>query len=100
MTAPAQNDQRDRRGQYQREDDGENECLYFVAEKAAHGYRRGIAGAAEEHRGAEWHKSCVADEQVHACAVQRVDGNLRDKAYRRADGIPGDGQCDQDQQHP
>jgi hypothetical protein len=96
QAAPPQDYQRDYRGQQQGECDGENQRLYLVAEKAAHGYRRGIARAAEEHRGAEWHQSCVADEQVHACAVQRVDGDLGDQAHRRADRIPGYGQCDQD----
>ncbi len=61
QSASAQDDQRDGRGEQQRECYREHQRLGFVAEKATHRYRHGVAGAAEEHRGAEWDKAGVAD---------------------------------------
>ena len=74
--------------------------LDLVADRAAHGDRRGIGGAAEEHRRAERHQAGVADQQVHAGAVQHVDGDLGDQADRRADRLPQRGQREQHEDDP
>ena len=63
-----------------REDDREHQRHEVVAVAAEDEERGGIARAAEEYGGAEWHEAGIADQQVHARAVERVDRDLRDQA--------------------
>jgi hypothetical protein len=58
----AQDDQRDNRGQDQREQDGENQRLDLVRQPAEQRYGRRVARAAEEHRRAERHQTGIADQ--------------------------------------
>ncbi len=94
--AAAQDDQGDDGGQHQRERDAEQQRDDLVRGAAQHDEGDGIAGAAEEHRGAERHQAGVADQHADAGAIQRIDGDLGDQADRRADQVPEAGQGQQD----
>ena len=91
----AQDDQRDHGGQDQRESRRRTAAQQSRSVRRAAYERGGIAGAAEENRGAEWHQAGVADQHADAGAIQRVDGNLRNQADRCTDQMPQAGQREQ-----
>ena len=90
QSAPAQDDRADREREQSREDGREHERRRArCRSRPQDAERGGIARAAEEHGGAERHEAGVADQQVHAGAVERVDRDLRDQRDRRAEQRPG-----------
>ena len=96
QTAAAQDDQRDDGSQHHREHDAEDQRHDLIRGAAQHDEGHGIAGATEEHRGAERHQAGVADQHAHAGTVQRVDGDLGNQRDRRPDQMPQPGQRQKD----
>src|SRR5579871_2191965 len=91
----AQDDRADDEREQGGEDSCEQERRQVVAVAAQDEECSRVAGAAEEHRRTEGNEAGVADEQVNAGAIERVDGNLRDQRVRGADQRPDRGERSQ-----
>ena len=98
QAAAPQDDERDGGGEDEGEDDGEDKGFGLIGQEVAHRDGDGVAGAAEEHRGAERDQAGVADEQVNPGAVEGVDGDLGDQRDRRANGLPCQRERDEDRE--
>src|SRR6185369_7544765 len=98
QAAPPQDDGAHRQRQQDREHSGRQQEFDLVAAGIGAGADgHCVARAAEEEGSAEGHQAQVADQKVHAAAVQGVDGDLRDRvdghAHRVGDARDADQHC-------
>src|SRR4051812_9719250 len=97
---PAQDQRPDDERESRRDHNGKDKREDVVGVAVEDRQRRYVTGAAEEHRGAERDEAGVAEQEVHAGAVERVDRDLGDQADRSADRLPEQGQGAEDEGDP